>query len=368
MCSGRRSTSLLAASDVVSLHVPLTDETRNLIDADAIARMKPDAILINAARGGVVDEAALAAALRDGRLGGAALDVFETSRCPPRAGAVFRDVPNLILTPHIAGVTVESNVRVSWLTAETVPPPSGWRAMSDARLSIAEAEALVARRRCSAAGTSTANARSVARALVAAEADGQKGHGLSRVPTYAAQAKAGKVDGDADHRRAPRHGPACSRSTPAHGFAYPALDLARGDAARAWRARQGIAAAGDPPLAPLRRRRPSGRAAGAARAGRACCSPTRPARWRPWGGAPRAVRHQSDRLRLSRSEGRSADRRRPVAVEGRARQDPGGQAERRADPGRLGARRRRPPDHRPRRRRSPAPWCRSATPRAPRWR
>ncbi len=111
---------LLATSDVVSLHVPLTDETRDLIDAPAIGRMKRDAILINAARGGVVDEAAAAMALKQGRLGGAALDVFADEPLSAKAGAVFGDIPNLILTPHVAGVTVESNVRVSSLTAETV--------------------------------------------------------------------------------------------------------------------------------------------------------------------------------------------------------------------------------------------------------
>jgi len=111
--------TLLATSDVVSVHLPLTPETRGLIGADAIAAMKPDAILINAARGGVMDEAALAAALTAGRLGGAALDVFAEE--PLRDGAkVFAGVPNLILTPHIAGNTVESNGRVSGLVAERV--------------------------------------------------------------------------------------------------------------------------------------------------------------------------------------------------------------------------------------------------------
>jgi (S)-sulfolactate dehydrogenase len=111
---------LLATSDVVSLHVPLTDDTRRMIDAAALAAMKPGAILINAARGGVIDEAALAAALRAGRLGGAALDVFETEPLDAAAGAIFAGSPNLILTPHIAGVTDESNVRVSEVTARAV--------------------------------------------------------------------------------------------------------------------------------------------------------------------------------------------------------------------------------------------------------
>lgn len=111
---------LLEQSDVVSLHVPLTAATTRLIDAAALARMKPEAILINAARGGVVDEAALVEALRQGRLGGAALDVFEREPVDADYGAMFRDLPNLLLTPHIAGVTVESNRRVSEVTARAV--------------------------------------------------------------------------------------------------------------------------------------------------------------------------------------------------------------------------------------------------------
>lgn len=109
---------LLAQADIVSLHLPLVDATRNLIDAARLARMKPDAILVNSARGGIVDEAAVARALRAGRLAGAALDVFAEE--PLRAGSVLADVPNLILTPHIAGVTRESNERVSSLIAERV--------------------------------------------------------------------------------------------------------------------------------------------------------------------------------------------------------------------------------------------------------
>jgi (S)-sulfolactate dehydrogenase len=112
--------ALIAESDVLSLHVPLTDATRGLIDAAALARMPKGAVLINAARGGVVDEAAVAEALRSGHLGGAALDVFDREPLDAEAGAVFADVPNLILTPHIAGVTQESNVRVSAVTAQAV--------------------------------------------------------------------------------------------------------------------------------------------------------------------------------------------------------------------------------------------------------
>lgn len=112
--------TLLTRADVVSLHVPLTDQTRRMIDAAALARMRPDAILINAARGGVVDEDALAHALRAGKLGGAALDVFETEPLTAEAGAKFTGLANLILTPHIAGVTEESNLRVSAVTAANV--------------------------------------------------------------------------------------------------------------------------------------------------------------------------------------------------------------------------------------------------------
>jgi (S)-sulfolactate dehydrogenase len=112
--------TLLSESDVVSLHVPLTPETRQLIDARALGRMKPDAILINAARGGVLDEPALVTALKERRLGGAALDVFEREPLDAVGGARFEGVPNLILTPHIAGVTGESNVRVSEVIARAV--------------------------------------------------------------------------------------------------------------------------------------------------------------------------------------------------------------------------------------------------------
>ncbi|PRX38157.1 (S)-sulfolactate dehydrogenase [Meinhardsimonia xiamenensis] len=120
--AGRAETlgALLEAADVVSLHVPLTEATRHLIGAQEIAAMKPRAVLVNAARGGVVDEAALAEALAEGRLAGAALDVFETEPLTAEAAAKFRGLPNIILTPHIAGVTEESNARVSALIAERV--------------------------------------------------------------------------------------------------------------------------------------------------------------------------------------------------------------------------------------------------------
>lgn len=111
---------LLREADVISLHVPLTEATRNMIDALRISRMRPDAIILNASRGGVIDEHALAAALKKGRIAGAALDVFEAEPLTSEHGAVFAGCPNLILTPHIAGVTIESNIRVSNLIADKV--------------------------------------------------------------------------------------------------------------------------------------------------------------------------------------------------------------------------------------------------------
>ena len=109
---------LIASADVVSLHVPLVDSTRGLFNAERIAAMKPGAVLINTSRGGIVDESALAAALRSGHLGGAALDVFDAEPLP--ASAVFADCPRLVLTPHIAGVSAESNERVSFMIADKV--------------------------------------------------------------------------------------------------------------------------------------------------------------------------------------------------------------------------------------------------------
>lgn len=109
---------MLAQSDAISLHVPLTDGTRNLFNAERIAAMKQGAFLVNSARGGIVDEAALADALKSGKLGGAMMDVF--SKEPLPAGSPLADAPNCVLTAHIAGVTRESNTRVSSLIAERV--------------------------------------------------------------------------------------------------------------------------------------------------------------------------------------------------------------------------------------------------------
>lgn len=111
---------LVESSDIISIHVPLLPDTRNLFDRARLRQMQRGAFLINAARGGIVDEEALADALASGHLGGAALDVFDSE--PPTATRLerLRPVPNLILTPHIAGVTAESNERVSAMVAEAV--------------------------------------------------------------------------------------------------------------------------------------------------------------------------------------------------------------------------------------------------------
>lgn len=111
---------LLARADVVSLHVPLTEETRHLISAEAISKMKPGAIVVNTSRGGVVDERAVAVALREGRLGGAALDVFAGEPLGAEAGARFANLPNVILTPHLAGNTSEAVDHIATITVEAV--------------------------------------------------------------------------------------------------------------------------------------------------------------------------------------------------------------------------------------------------------
>ena len=101
---------LLAAADVVTLHVPLDHDTRGLIDESRLQRMKAGAILINASRGPVVDEAALVRALDAGHLGGAALDVFETE--PLAAESPLRAFDNVFMTPHSAGLTAEAEARL----------------------------------------------------------------------------------------------------------------------------------------------------------------------------------------------------------------------------------------------------------------
>ncbi|MFN6955702.1 MAG: 2-hydroxyacid dehydrogenase [Acetobacteraceae bacterium] len=107
---------LLAESDVVSLHVPATAETARLMDAAAIARMKPGAVLINTARGAVVDEAALVAALRSGHLSAAGLDVYETEPTPPDNPLL--GMPNVVHTPHIgSGASDTVELKLAWCIA-----------------------------------------------------------------------------------------------------------------------------------------------------------------------------------------------------------------------------------------------------------
>lgn len=111
---------LIAQADVISLHCPLLPETRDLIGTAQFARMKPSAIVINSARGGIVNEAACAEALRSGRIRGAALDSFVVEPIEKATGALFAGLDNIILTPHIAGVTQEANKRIGLAAVDTV--------------------------------------------------------------------------------------------------------------------------------------------------------------------------------------------------------------------------------------------------------
>jgi lactate dehydrogenase-like 2-hydroxyacid dehydrogenase len=108
---------LLALSDFVTLHVPLAPGTRHLIDAGALARMKPGAILVNTSRGGIVDTAALIDAPRSGRLAAAGLDVFETEPDVPHE---LRELPNTVLTPHIGSATGATRDAMARLAAANV--------------------------------------------------------------------------------------------------------------------------------------------------------------------------------------------------------------------------------------------------------
>ena len=110
--------ALLSQSDAVTLHLPFLPETKGLFNLDILSQMKAGACLINTARGGIVDEFALAECLRSGHLGGAALDVFSAE--PAKDLSHLVGIENLILTPHIAGVTHESNERVSQMIADEV--------------------------------------------------------------------------------------------------------------------------------------------------------------------------------------------------------------------------------------------------------
>lgn len=114
----RSLNEVLSEADVVSIHVPLLDSTRNLMNRERIGLMKRGAILINASRGGIVDEQAVVGALKSRYLSGAALDVFVQEPLPD--GTIFADVPNLLLTPHVAGITLEAEARTAHWIAERI--------------------------------------------------------------------------------------------------------------------------------------------------------------------------------------------------------------------------------------------------------
>lgn len=109
---------VISRSDVLSVHVPLTDATRNLIGESQLARMKKGALLLNVARGGVVDETALLSALRNGHLAGAALDVYEQE--PLAKDSPLRALPNVVMTPHLGASTAEAQQNVAIEIAEAV--------------------------------------------------------------------------------------------------------------------------------------------------------------------------------------------------------------------------------------------------------
>ena len=113
----RKWPQLLAESDVVSVHVPLTPETRHLIDAEALRRMRPTAVLVNTSRGPIVDEAALAEALRIGEIFAAGLDVYERE---PRVTEELLDLDNVTLLPHLGSATEETRTAMGLLAVENL--------------------------------------------------------------------------------------------------------------------------------------------------------------------------------------------------------------------------------------------------------
>lgn len=126
--SGIPLEELLVTADVVSLHLPLSDESRHLIDAVALAQMKASAVLVNVSRGPIVDEEALVTALREGRIAGAALDVFERE---PEVHPGLLELENVVLVPHLGSATLETREAMGMLCVEalravlldsTVPP------------------------------------------------------------------------------------------------------------------------------------------------------------------------------------------------------------------------------------------------------
>jgi glyoxylate reductase len=114
----RELPALLAESDYVSLHMALNDDTRGMIGAEQLLQMKRDAVLINTARGGVVDQAALVQALRDGTIGGAGLDVFESEPLAP--DDPLMSLPNVVVAPHLGSATVETRTRMSDLAVDNL--------------------------------------------------------------------------------------------------------------------------------------------------------------------------------------------------------------------------------------------------------
>ena len=112
--------NLLSIADIISLHIPLTKETSNLIDEKKLRLIKNSSVIINAARGGIIDENSLAKLLKENKIGGAALDVFNEEPVSKEYAKKFEGIDNLILTPHIGGVTKESNERVSKMIAKKI--------------------------------------------------------------------------------------------------------------------------------------------------------------------------------------------------------------------------------------------------------
>ena len=112
--------NLLSISDIISLHIPLNKETKNLIDEKKLRLIKNSSVIINAARGGIIDEISLAKLLKENKIGGAALDVFNEEPINKENAKKFAGLDNLILTQHIGGVTKESNERVSKMIAKKI--------------------------------------------------------------------------------------------------------------------------------------------------------------------------------------------------------------------------------------------------------